>query len=531
LQTSHDHPQKILLIGLDGADWRVLQPAIAAGRMPVLARLLQEGSHGRLRSTIRPESSVAWSSFATGVNPGQHGIFGFARHQPESYQFSLADARHVAVRRFWDYLGATGRKVGLLNIPFTYPPLPVHGFLVGGMLTPGPHVPFIYPPELQDPFLAHIRPFMADAGGGSKTKPAVAARVRDYTAQQLKSAQWLLTREPWDFFAVVFTGLDRLQHFLWDEPELQGHLQQLDQALGTLLAQIPPQTLVLLISDHGFSGVANKFSINNWLAQAGYLVRDRRRGSGISWARWMRLLQRIPFAVQLKRRFLPQSRGPAQMQMLQFGREIVWPQTAAYYAPDGGIRLNMHGREPDGVVPADRYQAVRRELGEKLLALTDPRTGNRPVAHVYLREELYTGPHAAEAPDLIVEPQRDHPNAGDNYLLDGSLSHAGELFAESNPYIGNHASEGILAAWLPGTVPVQRDLPASIMDIAPTILAAMQVPVPQHMDGRVLRELFHPLLKITPEYFADPHHHLQRDAAPDNDDRVLDRLRNLGYLD
>lgn len=526
--------RKLVVIGLDGADWRVLQPEIDAGRLPVLAKLQVEGSSGYLNSTIRPESSVAWSTFATGVNPGKHGVFGFVRHQPESYNFSLANSQHIAVRRFWDYLGETGYRVGLLNIPFTYPPQEVHGFLVGGMLTPGTHVSFTHPPELQEKLLSKFWPFMFDAGDGEQEKTTVAKRVLTYTQQQLQVAQWLLQAEAWDCFTMVFTGLDRLQHFAWGGAEHLAHLQQLDAALGNILALLPSKTIVLVMSDHGFGGVANRFNVNKWLEAEGYLTLHSAKRASISIEKWLPRLKKIPLATWIKRRWLPTNWGPAHLKAISFGHTINWQQTKVYYAPDGGFRINLQGREPEGIVRQAEYDDLRQELNIKLRALRDPRNGNSPIAAIYPSEQLYIGPFANQAPDLIVEPQRDNMLSDHNYILDGKLAGETAVFTTAQPYNGNHASQGIFVAWAPHIIAQQKIDDVHLQDIAPTILAAFNRPIPNHMDGRVLQELFILVESPSLTFFDDPSYELNqqtKNSADDDLTTVEDRLRKLGYLD
>ena len=526
--------QKLVVIGLDGADWRVLQPEIDAGRLPVLAKLQREGSYGHLNSTIRPESSVAWSTFATGVNPGKHGVFGFLHHVPGTYDFSLANSQYVAVRRFWDYLGKAGHRVGLLNIPFTYPPQAVHGFLIGGMLTPGTHVPFTHPPELQEKLLSRFRPFLFDAGGGEQENAAVASRVFVYTQQQLRLAQWLLQEEVWDCFVMVFTGLDRLQHFAWGESEHKTHLEQLDAALGDILATLPAETIVVIMSDHGFSGVANRFYVNKWLQAEGYLTLRPAKRLNFSADKWFAWVKRLPFAATLKRYFLPAALGPTQLKTAVFSQSIDWLKTKVYYAPDGGLRINLQGRESKGIVTQEEYEGLRQELITKLHKLRDPRNDQHPVAEIYTSEQLYTGPFAHQAPDLIVEPQRDNMSPEQNYILDGSLAAETAVFCTAEPYNGNHASKGVFLAWAPDVILQQKIKDIELQDVAPTILATFNTAVPRHMDGRVLQELFVLGKYPTVTYFDDSSYENLSQIEKFSDDDVSmveDRLRKLGYLD
>lgn len=542
---------KVVVIGLDGADWRLLHPWMEAGYLPTLKRLVQEGVYGRLQSTIRPESSVAWSTFATGVNPGKHSVYGFVRHKPGTYDFYLADARHVAVPRFWDYLGDAGNKVALVNIPFTYPPKQVNGYLIGGMLTPGAHVTFTYPDTLQTRLLQQFQNnYLFDAGDNIQDKAKLVEHVSAYTQQQLQTAL-LLLEETWDCFTVVFTGPDRLQHFLWSDMEaphsahqpadqsclgsaLRYHYEVLDRAIGQIMVKLPENTLLLLISDHGFNGVGRRFYLNRWLQDRGYLVLHKGKTQAKHPLERLAFLKNIPLTRYIKRTFLPQSWGPAQLKTANFSRPIDWTKTRVYFAPDGGLRINLQGREPQGIVKPSEYESLREVLIAELCKVTDPDTNNSPIAAVYTREQLYQGAYVQKAPDLIVEPQRDQPTVDCNYVLDTNLQGVGIPFASSEPYSGNHAPEGIFIGW--GTpVTVHQSLPdLHLMDVAPTILAAMGVPIPDNMDGDVLLSLFADDYRPQPTYVPVNQSRLSQLELPvdeEIDTAVEERLRNLGYLD
>ena len=139
---------KMLVVGWDGATFDVIRPMLERGELPNLARLIDGGARGPLRSTMPPSSAVAWSTFMTGRAPANHGIFGFYRSNDHAYRARLIDSRDLDGPRFWDWLGEAGYRTGVINVPLTYPPRPLNGFLVGGMLTPGAEEIFTYPTDL-----------------------------------------------------------------------------------------------------------------------------------------------------------------------------------------------------------------------------------------------------------------------------------------------------------------------------------------------------------------------------------------------
>lgn len=543
---------KVVIIGLDGADWRLLGPWIRANELPTLARLVREGARGKLRSTIRPESSVAWSSLSTGVNPGKHGVFGFAERGEHEYSFQLANASSVRAERVWNILGRQGFNVGLLNVPFTYPTHPVNGFLVTGMLTPGSDVDFTYPRELRRQLLDRFDDYAFDVGDSVEDRGALIEDVRKLTHQQQETALLLLEEWCWDFFITVFTGPDRLQHFLWSEmdtehpfhnPEnaqLRGnallqHYQTLDSALREILDLIPPDTLVLVLSDHGFNACAKRFYVNCWLAEQGLLTlhRDYVRPDLTSLFSWLGSSQWLR---RMKRTLFPGRWSSVELQSRRFAHTVDWSRTKVYFGLDGGLRINLKGREPDGIVLLGDYKDIREQLSRALLAVRDPETNKPVLADVFFRENLYKGPFTERAPDLILEPQRTNPCTSHNFILDSSLSsEQSRIFGASLPYSANHTLDGILIARGRGITAGSEVEGAHLIDIAPTVLAALGVAIPQNMDGRVLPELLSPSsardLRYTREFKIEGPERQGGEPSKEEQASIENRLRNLGYLD
>ncbi len=540
--------QKIVVIGWDGADWRLLGPWIAAGKLPTLARLVAEGAHGNLRSTIRPESSVAWASFSTGVNPGKHGIFGFAnRVQANSYETPLTNASSVRAIRFWDVLGRDRYKTGLLNIPYTYPPSPVNGYLVGGMLTPSAESDFTFPSALKKELIEEFGGYTTDVTGPQDDKAHLVENVRSFTTQQTSMALYLLRNKPWDFFNVVFVGPDRLQHFLWADTdtthpqhdrsthfstELLAHYQDLDSALSLILQDLPADTLVLLISDHGFNGCSRKFFVNHWLHSKGLLALTYTSEIWTKATNLLNLLHRVPFLRAIRRKMGNSVPKLSDLRSTAFVNAIDWNHTKVFFGMDGGLRINLRGREPQGIVsPGSEYEALRHQLRQELESLVDQFTGQRVVSSAIFREEIYDGPYVELAPDIVIEPHREQPDFTHNYILDGSLrSSLTPIFDSSAPYSGNHAPNGILCAWGPGVRVGAMIEGAKIIDIAPTILGAMGCIVPSQMDGQVL-DIFTPPISTqkSAEEFNTQNENSQIYSEKEAD-LVQQRLRDLGYL-
>ena len=537
----------LLIIGLDGADWRILNPWIEQGALPHLAALRARGAWGDLRSTIRPESSIAWSTFATGVNPGRHDIFGFNAQRPETYDIHLNTAAATRRVTFWQYAASTGKRIALLNTPMTYPPQPfANGALVAGMLTPSLRSSFTHPPELRSRLLDAVPEYTINVEQtGLNLQRFIRATTQSIRARG-RAALWLLQQDNWDAAVVVFTATDRLQHYSLhllhprhprydrDEaekllPDLLTAYQAVDQAVGELVQVAGADATIILLSDHGFAPCARTFLPNAWLEQQGLLVRRQAAAASPSpRPLWQRLranptLRQVKNALPLLR---DMRRPPTPGGKLS---DVDWSRTQAVYSPAGGIRFNVRGREPQGVISATAAEALATEFTTALLDIVDSTTGQHPVQAVYRRAELYHGPFVPHAPDLIVEPRR----VGDNPAHNTTCGHDfGPDFLRSSGHLtGNHALDGILAAVGPG-IPVGAIADARLLDIAPTILHALDLPLPIDLDGSVL-----PLWSQPQEIKW-----LDTDEAPSSDLSTADalnaeetatveqRLRSLGYL-
>jgi len=482
-----DSVGRLIIIGLDGLNWALLDPLLRAGVMPHLARLKATGAWGPLTSVVPTQSATAWASFMTGQNPARHGVLSFMVRRPDG---SYHHAKPRRTSTLWYYLGRAGRTVGVLNFPVTYPPDPVNGFQVSGMLAP-PGRTFTYPAELARDLLAAVPAYRLDLEWQlySARERVLLREVTEMTQVRLEAARYL--RDTWapDLFAVAFIGPDRLQHALWRhlDPSHPAHdagraaelselirafYSALDAAVGQLVAEGGESATVLVLSDHGFQPAMWQFQVNDWLAEQGWLNTARAR------SRLERVARRLDTPwVQHIRRCLVKDIS-RHFRTFAPGGTVDWAHTAAFspWSVQQGIRLNVLGREPEGIVaPGTEYEQVRDQIARALREANEPKTGRRAVDRIWKREELYSGPLLEEMPDLVFT------------LRSGFASSPlrPTLWAPTGWGSGDHSLEGILIAWGRGVAP-GRLVGAELIDIAPTALHLLGHPVPAGMDGKVL---------------------------------------------
>jgi len=543
-------PVKVLVISLDGGTWQVFDRLIAEGYMPNLGAVTSAGTKRVLNSTIPPVTAPAWASFQTGKYPGKHGLYEFTRYQCGTYDAPLVNARDIRAKTLWRILSEQGRSVGVVSVPVTYPPSEVNGFILSGVLTPSTKSGFTWPPELAQEITATLGKYSIFVQSGAYDYLGFKGYVRELAevARNRKDAAlYLMKARPSDFLMVHFQDVDAIQHVLWShvDPRHPRHAdipkserdtvlefyRTIDGFVGEIIDAAGDAT-VFVVSDHGFGRLSRRFFINEWLRRQGMLEtklaasRMRMHGAMI---RALKALDVFKLHRRLKRskhkidRFL---RKLDQEFLINYSRSKAYAMLGLDCAR---IYVNLAGREKEGIVREGReYDGVCDFIAEGLLKERDPDTGASLVSAVYRGKELYHGPCADEAPDILAMP-------GEGYVF--AANFAGTALVEDMPamYSGSHRIDGVFAA-RGGDVRqgVEFD-PADIVDVAPTVLYLMGHEVPADMDGRVMLEIFE-------EDFAASHQvrYSRGDSSEqgetagvydtEDEELVRQRLRDLGYL-
>jgi len=554
--------ERVIVIGLDGATFDLILPWAAEGKLPNIARTLREGAYGILRSTVPPMTAPAWTTFMTGRNVGKHGIADFLLREPESYNFRVVNASHRKTSTLWGYLSNLGKRVGVLNVPMTYPPEPVNGFLVAGMDTPSPQSPFTYPPTLREEILSRFPGYTIEVRAfpllfGHRRDPTRLVRELIRSEQErYRLGQFLRDRCPCDLFTVVFRSTDLVQHWFWKSMDphhphyekgdgqyadaILEVYQHVDRLIGHYLLE--GSTLVI-VSDHGAGPIGDRVvHLNTWLRDQGWLSFKPHRGRTLQkglWKAWKYVRGSTPPVLRkvLLRRFLRvRQRIPSFFAL----SDIDWSRTLVYSLEvRGTIWINLKGREPKGIVsPGTEYESLRDEVAKRLLELRDPVTGEPLVAKVYKREDLYQGPYLDLIPDLLPVW------AGNPYapmLLHGSFSRrdkaieiltAEELAQLGRPNAG-HRLNGICIFWGKGIRPGAHIEGARLQDVMPTILHLMGLPIPKDVDGRVLGEALLPSAgePLPSHSEASIAHESASGGYNEQEEKeMLDRLSDLGYI-
>jgi predicted AlkP superfamily phosphohydrolase/phosphomutase len=561
---------RLLIIGWDGATFDLIRPWVADGRLPNLARLMETGCSGPLRSTLQPTTAAAWTTFLTGVNQGKHGLYDFVTRRQESYDLEITSGRHIKAPSLFDLLGQQNRKTVGVNIPYTAPVRPVNGVLIGGPFAPTVTPDLFFPRSYHEKILQLIPNYFVLPDYDARAADPLADYAQKLMvgiANREKIGLELLEREAWDLFMLVFMETDEVQHTFWrcltaspDEPEfayrdtIRQVYERLDEALGRLIAQAtavsPDPLTILVVSDHGAGHFDWMINLNQWLAESGFL---QFRQGGATPLRQIKssMLQRMALAY---RRYLPADWRAAARNWLGTERfeqvkgefetslmaaNIHWEKTQAYALGAGGnIYINLAGREPQGVIqPGAAYERLRQDLAAQLMTMRNPDTGKPMIKQAHMREALYAGPYLEQAPDLVIE-WADYAYWGrGQYDSQSAVFQKQRHFDFSDqPLTGSHRLEGILVANGPGIRPGAEISAAKLLDMAPTALGLLGMQPSAEMDGRLLTDLFDAayLNELQQSLAAnaplDPLNPADHQYTAEEEALITEHLRSLGYL-
>ncbi len=556
---------KLAIIGLDSADWSLMDPWLQAGLLPNLAALIEKGCRSPLLSTPQPSTACAWPSIMTGVNPGKNGVFGFVQFEGD-YTPRLMSNLDRQAPAIWDLVAEHGLTVGVYNVPMTYPPNQVNGYLVSGEIGAVEYdksicrpaelfaeLAKVVPPDEYEMKPVHQRGGELDLDGFR----------RQIQARQ-KIATHLLDHHPTDVFITVVNYVDHIQHRRLGKPRYRDTedvillaYQAADELVGSILERCDDDTAVLVVSDHGSGPIEGYFDLNAMLATMGYLhykpeaverFEAQVSKAAASRKRWAISKHIPPSLKSLARRLLGRSKSTAKQSAPPADRKrehfavrqnarlmpaIDWTRTQAYSAGLYlSVRLNLEGREERGIVKPDDYERLRAEIVARLGEVVNPFSGERDLGARPV-DEVYSGQHMQWAPDILGAPQggaltlKNLPGNERKPFMSGTDMWAGYPGPEGVP--GTHRMNGIFIARVPGRVAALTVDDPNVMDVTATALGMLGLPLPEHMDGRVILDL--------PEVNSDAatgeswQRADESDGYDDDDEqKVVARLKDLGYL-
>jgi predicted AlkP superfamily phosphohydrolase/phosphomutase len=453
---------RVAVIGLDCGTPQLLFDSLK-DEIPNINKLIERSMWGELESITPPITVPAWACAMSGKTPGQLGIYGFRNRKDSTYDgLSIATSDAVKEAQVWDLLGATGKKSLLIGVPPGYPPKAVEGWRVSCFLTPPSAKSYTWPPELATEVEEEVGEYIFDIPNFREQGfEHVHQQVYAMTERRFKVARRFLKSKPWDYFHLVEMGPDRLHHVFWHfcdpahpkyqpgnpfESAFRDYYRYLDREVGSLLELIPDDAVVILMSDHGARPMIGGVCFNDWLHQEGYLALTTTLNGPT-----------------------PIAKAP-----IDWSKTMAWGD-GGYY---GRLFLNVKGREPQGVIEPADYETVRKELTEKLEAMTDHE--GRPMGTVVYRPEDVYSEVRGVAPDLIVY-------FGNLEWRSVGTVGTGSIYTFENdtgPDGANHAQHGVFAMTGAPGQPEGRQEGLRLIDVGPTIMKLYGLDVPEDVTGR-----------------------------------------------
>lgn len=393
--------ERMFVLGIDGVPFSLLKSLCEQGVCENLSALISDNGMKPMNSVYPVISSVAWTGFATGVNPAQHGIFGFADRVASPFQITIPTSRHRKAESIWTTLSRRGKKVVVMNVPVTYPVEVVNGKMVSCFLCPDIEKG-TYPPELALFLKEHDYIIDVDAWLARTDRSALMDQIFRALDARFQAAFDL--EDDWNYFHLHIMETDRLMHFFWYDiedrekafhMETQRFFQRLDWWIGKLVERLQDSDSLLILSDHGFCGIRHEVQMNTWLREKGYLILEE-----------------------------------DSCQLDDYQKE-----TICYSVLPGRFYINLAGREERGSVSPTEYDSVRNKIKQELLDFRDPVNNQPVIRNVFFREEIYSGSYLEDAADIIA-----HPN--DGYDLKDMLP--GEEIFTNSALVGMHTYENAL---------------------------------------------------------------------------------------
>lgn len=533
---------EVIVLGLDGATWAILDPLLEDGHLPNIEELRSNGHSGTLESTFPPITAPAWLSMATGQNPGKTGVFYFLnRDDRDSFDFEPLGSDKFYGKSFWDVLSAHDQSVGVFNYPMLYPPYEIDGFMVSGLGSDADDT-ITYPDSLGtelDEVTDDYRVKVSYADPKYQGRPNALERdLIEIIEKREKAIDYLLTEKNPDHFFGIISATDWAQHYFWryhdeehtlydpdagHEDALQRIWERVDETVGLVADHARREDANLfLVSDHGFGPVNRTFHSNEWLDQQDFSYPEEQSLLDQTRTKYFPYLRRVGEAAV---RFVPQLNDVAKSMGESIrnspGDGIDFDRSIAF-APRQNITCGMIYMLSDD--PDDKRAVI-----DELEGLVDRSDGPQSI-DVYEPDDLYHGPKTDLAPDLLfaiddfecaVDPR---PTTENDVFSDGSPSKARN---------GGHNQDGILVATGPNISADDGNVAASIYDIAPTLLYLHEMSIPKEMDGNVLEDLFDTEMSPDQSIPTDSLENLVRSgrSSKRNDNQeVQERLEDLGYI-
>jgi len=501
MSKKYDKKCKILVIGLDGATWNILNNLI--GELYNLRKLISEGCYGKLESCLPPTTFPAWKCYSTGKNPGKLGVYWWLNLDVQTKTVIMNNSKSFKSMEIWDYLSNMGFKCGVIGMPTTYPPKEINGFLVSEF-NPS-NSKFTYPEYLADILKKKFNYIAKFEDYHGKNREIIANLYTNLIEQRFKATKYLISKFNVDFLNVVIFHIDGIQHFYWKYMEqndkrfgdvIRATWKLIDEKLGELIDNFCPN-YVFIISDHGFTSLKGMFNLLIWLLGKRYTFL---KGKFLSFLGKTKLL---PYIARVSKFFLKHFISGVNDFTTISMNSLDWKKSKVIPFGEGLLYINEKAFSSKSEI-----ENFCEKLIHELMEVKDPLRGEPILMRVFNRHEIYNGKYVNKAPHLILLA-----NEGYEIRNAGLSKKLWDFHPKEEGWSATHTPYGIFIAHGKDIKKNQKLKNIRIYDIAPTILHIYGLPIPNDMDGRVLMEIFEPgseISKRRPIYVQPLYYSLQR---------------------
>jgi predicted AlkP superfamily phosphohydrolase/phosphomutase len=529
---------RILIIGLDGFTWRLGREFMECGVMPNLAQMVKQGCSGDLRSVIPFETPSAWASFQTGCYPAKTGVYTFHVYDRQLRQIHTSNFSDIAVPTLLELAHRAGKKMVSINLPMTWPAPKIGGIIIPGFMCPAITRDTVYPGEIYDRYLSKRHNYDMVNTKSCKTITAFVDQQIATEKARCDVALDLMRETPWDIFCVHNQSSDHVQHAMWThlDSSVPGFRQdahddilrfyrRCDDMIGQITQAAGPETITFIISDHGFRLRKSSFWLNAWFREQGYLRLYERQIRKNRWTSLKTNLKKFVPGLQAAARLCGswQSRWHKTNFLendLSYFRDVIdlSNTSAMAFGAMAGL-VYLHGN-------SGQRESLAREITRKLMSEFGEGSPRPVIRKITLGNETFAQNPGKDVPDLVVHSIPGvtfHVNPlAPNILADVNTRQS------DNMNVGTHDQQGIAVLCGPG---IKKGIrwDGDIVDIVPTILAILELPVLRHMDGRVWLQAFMDPPPIRYEDFSVVRKTAESYMRSEQDD-IEKRLKDLGYL-
>lgn len=497
--------KRVIIIGLDAADYHLCKKFMDSGEMPRLFAVRSKGNFSRLQSVVPPNTPPGWTSITTGVNPGKHGIFYF--YNFSTVPITVVNSTDTTTPRIWDYVGATGGTSVSVNVPVTYPAAEIRGCMVAGIPPWFFDERSVQPPDL----IERLTDYQIDTPLSRELEQhpdELVNSLMETERRRIEVFLQLLGRDrDWRFGMIVMTALDRLQHKLVgkgaiEDAAIKRAYHEIDLLVGKILDEYSDCNF-LVVSDHGFNYTPVAFYPNSWLYRHGYV----KRKSSARYRATKELHDLMDGKFLWMPKFMTKRFQGAATQVRSI--DAVDTEKSKAFVPG-----------TDGLVIV-RSSSETEAISSGLSGLVDE-SGNK-VCTVYRKEQVYAGDKIGAAPALLIVPRTDVNIRSDPFSQ--------EVVTRNGDFPrGNHGPDGIFFGAGPDISPA-GELVLKLEDVCPTALTLLGIARPEFMDGRVVSEILGQKEsrgeKVKPAPILEQSRPFR--FSQTEEDLVMENLRRLGY--